>query len=572
MIQSELKSRIRRETEIRRCRTEENIRTAIENGDIISATGDLIFHTPADRFAARLEAILDSLGRTSAPEALEFLVKLAIDLHSFVPEWNLRQGLSQVAIDAAAAQVLGVLRLYESKEAAAATALCTRLRREHTTRVTAEGVEDAALAAAEAEALLGDSLADYVKNMGNLIRGSNLYKASLSRQRGENSTEIGNDYAVFLQHVLWMGATFCTTNPVLIKLAWDTDPEYWNRRADGIITDSIDDTKALLAAGPDKLLQAVYEINSKLTMAVVLENCRLLRDIFLVTEGRQGYVSLQVNPVVHEDAGQMVSEARKLYQELEDEIGGVPNVVFKLPSTAPGLEAAAVLTADGIGVTITLTFSVFQTLGFAEVLKRGNQLVSYIAIMNGRMAFPVRDEIEVLEIDGGAEAARWAGVAVARKAAGAIYSSDRGPNVDSERVRIMIASLRIYDDGREGGWIPDVSELWGIPLITVFPNVRRAFDSTPRDARPDAVDDPLPAGIVETLNHSTIFRQAWWIPGDPDLEKPAVPISLEKDDGVLLTQWQPVNDTLTQFIDFFRQMGDLVVGRIQACAEGREER
>jgi transaldolase len=570
MNQSELRSRIRREAETRRGRTAADIIETAKTGDTVAATGDLLFHTPPDQFSGKLDGVLNAIGEISEAVAVDYLVKLAIDLSSFLPEWNLKPGLSQTTIAEATARVLDALRSTETKYSATAAAMRARLTKEHLTRITVEGVEDASLAEAEAAELVGNSLADYVENMSTLISRSNLYQVSLSRLKGETLTEIGNDYAVFLQHVIWMGATFCTTNPVLIKLAWDTDPEYWNNRADQIIDRAIPDAGTLLSAGTEQLKDAVFEINSKLTMAVVLENCKLLRDIFLVTEGQQGYVSLQVNPEVHEDADLMVSEARRLYEELDEALAGVPNVVFKLPSTAPGLEAAAALTSAGIGVTITLTFSVFQSMGFAEVLQRGDQLVSYIAIMNGRMAYPVRDEIGVLDVDGGIEAARWAGVAVARKANRALYSEGSGLNVDAKRVRIMIASLRIYDDGRDGGWIPDVSELWGIPLITVFPNVRRAFDLVSREARPHAVDDPLPDGVVETLNHSGIFRQAWWVPGDPDAEKPAPPITLSKDDGILLTQWQPVDDTLTQFIDFYRQMGELVVGRLRVKAKETE--
>ena len=59
-------------------------------------------------------------------------------------------------------------------------------------------------------------------------------------------------------------------------------------------------------------------------MAVVEENCRLLRGIFLVTEGREGYVSLQVNPKNHYDGEAMVREASALYGDLEKRLGGVP--------------------------------------------------------------------------------------------------------------------------------------------------------------------------------------------------------------------------------------------------------
>jgi hypothetical protein len=189
--------------------------------------------------------------------------------------------------------------------------------------------------------------------------------------------------------------------------------------------------------------------------------------------------------------------------------------------------------------------------------------MSYIAIMNGRMAFPARDELAEKETQGGAEAARWAGVEVARKAARSLYSSkaDGGLEADRDRVKIMIASLRIYED-----WIPDISELWGIPLITVFPNVRRAYDSHPRPLDGTSVEHQTPEDAMEVLLESEIFRQAWWMEGDSAASAPERPLSLGDKDREALAGWPPVANTLTQFIDLYEQMGNLVIGRLREAA------
>jgi len=75
-------------------------------------------------------------------------------------------------------------------------------------------------------------------------------------------------------------------------------------------------------------------------MEVVLENAKLLRGIFLLSEGQKGLVCLQVNPLKHSDADGMLQEALYVYSKLTERFGGVPNVVFKLPATKSGLEAA----------------------------------------------------------------------------------------------------------------------------------------------------------------------------------------------------------------------------------------
>jgi transaldolase len=303
-----------------------------------------------------------------------------------------------------------------------------------------------------------------------------------------------------------------------------------------------------------------------ITMAVVEENCRLLRDIFLVTEGSEGYVSLQVNPKNHDDCDQMVNEAENLYAYLEKRLGGVPNVVFKLPATAAGKLAAEKLTSKGIGVTITVEFSVFQALGFAEVLSKGKMLVAYLALMNGRMSFPVRDEMKEKSIQGGVEAARWAGVEVASKAYRRIYGplERGGMGIDPERIRLLIASLRIYDD-----WIPDISELWGCPVITIFPDVRRKYDSHRREFIDKTVLRATPAQQMNILFESEIFRQAWWVRGDSQEYKPKRVLTLAPQDKMSLAKWPPVANTLGQFIDLYEQMSEMIKKRIKHIVESQ---
>ena len=108
-------------------------------------------------------------------------------------------------------------------------------------------------------------------------------------------------------------------------------------------------------------------------------------------------------------------------------------MVFKLPATAGGLVAAEKLTQKGIGVNITVNFAVFQELGFGKVLNEGHALVSYLALMNGRMAYPARDDLKARGVEGGVEAARWAGVEAARKSYHGLYDSkeEGGLGIDS---------------------------------------------------------------------------------------------------------------------------------------------
>ena len=570
-IEKELEERIARERAAETALSDEALRDRIRRGDDPGARGVLMHFTDPAGFASRLGGVLDFLDReiASAPprmkvDMLRFLTYLALDLSSFVPEWHLLKGLAARDVAAQAAEVLGRLEALEAREKGAAEELRRFLRTEAFSRFKAEALSDEE-AGRLADNLAGADLSGFVRTIAGETETSNLRRAAKANLEGDLFTEIGNDYAEFLNYVIWLGGSFVTTNPVLIKLAWDIDPAYWNSRVDEVILSRYSKAKLqeALSGNDEKLTETIEDINNFVTVAVVERNCRLLRPIFLTTRGRRGYVSLQVNPKAHNDGDKMVAEATLIYQELERRLGGVPNVVIKVPSTAAGLHAAEKLTARGIGVTVTLTFSLFQSLPFAKALQKGRQLISYIAIMNGRLAFPVRDELKKGQVAGGVEAARWAGVEVARKAARRLYfpQDQGGLGVDKNKVKIMIASLRIYED-----WIPDISELWGIPVITIFPNVRRAYDAHERPLETDSLDSHTPASDLEVMAGSEIFRQSWWTPEDGDFARPRRPLTLEAKDAEVVADWAPVRETLTQFIGIYREMSGMVRERMAVVA------
>jgi transaldolase len=566
------RARIIGERDCERQRTFEELLGWILEGNPVRASGHLLFHTQPDAFLGIVNRLLTALdSRWTGADAgrrrriLDFLTKLRIDLCSFLPHWHLGRNMPMETISAAADQVLMALKSCEARAPEITDLAVADLLKLERSRLAAEGLEEAEATRVAAE-LVGTSPAGYADRMAAWIASSNLTRVAKARLASETRTEFGNDYATFLQHAIWLGASFVTTNPVLIKVAWDTDPGLWTPRVDGLIAErfSSEELRALLAGSQEGLEGAIAQINAIVTTAVVVENCRLLRDIFLLTEGAEGYVSLQVNPNLHNDHARMVAEVRVLHGELERALGGVPNVVFKLPSTAAGLAAAREITSEGIGVTITLTFSVLQSETFARVLSQGKALICYIAIMNGRMAFPVRDELAAKQVPQGIEAARWAGVEVARKACRRLYEppQEGGLGVDPNRVKIMIASLRIYED-----WLPDISELWGVPVITIFPNVRRAYDRHERELDGDAIAHDTPRPAIETLLESEIFRQAWWVDGDPQSMQPKNPLSMKETAAATLAAWKPMADTFDQFIDLYGQMGRMVVDRMRSLAQ-----
>jgi transaldolase len=75
------------------------------------------------------------------------------------------------------------------------------------------------------------------------------------------------------------------------------------------------------------------------------------RSIYDRMGGRDGYVSLEVNPHLAHDTKGTIAEARRLWRALDR-----PNVLIKVPATIEGLPAIQQLISEGINVNITLLF------------------------------------------------------------------------------------------------------------------------------------------------------------------------------------------------------------------------
>lgn len=95
----------------------------------------------------------------------------------------------------------------------------------------------------------------------------------------------------------------------------------------------------------------------KIYEALVIEDIQavadLLRPIYERTGGGDGFVSLEVDPRLAYDASWTIAEARRLWALIDR-----PNVMIKVPATAPGIQAVTTLIASGINVNVTLLFAV----------------------------------------------------------------------------------------------------------------------------------------------------------------------------------------------------------------------
>jgi transaldolase len=94
------------------------------------------------------------------------------------------------------------------------------------------------------------------------------------------------------------------------------------------------------------------EIYTALAVADVQHACDLFRPLYDgENNASDGYVSLEVSPLLVNDTEGTVEEGRRLW-----EMVARPNVMIKVPATLEGLPAIRRLIAEGINVNVTLIF------------------------------------------------------------------------------------------------------------------------------------------------------------------------------------------------------------------------
>src|SRR6202035_4444185 len=78
----------------------------------------------------------------------------------------------------------------------------------------------------------------------------------------------------------------------------------------------------------------------------------VLRPVYQSSEFRDGYVSLEVSPLLALETQKTIDEGRRLWKAVNRE-----NVMIKVPGTAEGLPAIRQLIGDGININVTLLFA-----------------------------------------------------------------------------------------------------------------------------------------------------------------------------------------------------------------------
>lgn len=94
--------------------------------------------------------------------------------------------------------------------------------------------------------------------------------------------------------------------------------------------------------------------------------CDLFRGVHERTGGIDGWVSLEVSPLLANDTKATLAQARELHAK-----AGRPNLYIKVPGTTEGIPAIEELTFAGISVNVTLLFSSKHCQAAADAYMRG---------------------------------------------------------------------------------------------------------------------------------------------------------------------------------------------------------
>ncbi|MBQ3695041.1 MAG: transaldolase [Synergistaceae bacterium] len=163
------------------------------------------------------------------------------------------------------------------------------------------------------------------------------------------------------------GVTGVTTNPSIFENAIAKTEDY--------------DTEIAELSKAGKNTAEIYEA---LTLQEVGAAADILRPVYDKTKGIDGYVSLEVNPLIASDRETTISEAKRLFALLNR-----PNVMIKIPATPEGISALTECIAANVNVNSTLIFSHEQYVevakSYLEGIKRGGKAHSVASVFVSRV-------------------------------------------------------------------------------------------------------------------------------------------------------------------------------------------
>ena len=160
-------------------------------------------------------------------------------------------------------------------------------------------------------------------SLGQSIWYDNIQRSTLTNGTLHNMIADGQIYGV-------------TSNPSIFNQAISRTTDY----DDAILP--------MALAGCSSL--SIYE---QLTKEDIQKAADEFRSLYEQSNRKDGYVSIEVNPLLAYETQKMIDEARMIWKSYNR-----PNIMVKIPATIKGLETIQQLIRDGINVNVTLIFTI----------------------------------------------------------------------------------------------------------------------------------------------------------------------------------------------------------------------
>ena len=217
-----------------------------------------------------------------------------------------------------------------------------------------------------------------------------------------NDSAAESDLIYSLQH----GAVGATCNPVIVLDVLKREMGIWKPR--------------ILALAGEMPAATEGATAWRLVEEISATRAAMLRPVFDAHNGRNGRLSIQTDPRFYRDTAALVEQAMRFSQL-------APNMLVKLPATRAGIQAIEEVTARGVSINATVSFSVPQAIAVAEAVERGlrrrerageaiDTMGPVCTIMVGRLDDWLKVVAEKRDITIEPGHLEWAGVAVFKEA------------------------------------------------------------------------------------------------------------------------------------------------------------
>jgi transaldolase len=165
----------------------------------------------------------------------------------------------------------------------------------------------------------------------------------------DNITRLLLDDGTLCRYIDEFAITGLTSNPTIFDKA--------------IANSSAYDASIREEANSEKSAEALF-------VELALEDLRraadLFRPVFAATDGADGWVSMEVSPLLANDTAGSIEAAKRLHRQADR-----PNLFIKIPGTPEGVPAIEHAIFAGVPINVTLLFSCEQYIAAAEAYLRG---------------------------------------------------------------------------------------------------------------------------------------------------------------------------------------------------------